>query len=184
MKGLRYWSAVLMAGLLISCSAAQRLPNAAYSGDLEQVKRLIAQGANPHQHDNRYGRTAIHMAAMQGYLDIIKYLLSQGVEVQTQDTNGLTALHLAVWKGRLASTKYLVSQGADINGNRNKGKFTPLHISVIANHTDIAEWLLTASAGINAKTSSGKTPQNLAAEYRRHEIIDLFRQYEKAVLSR
>ncbi len=127
MKGLRYWPAVLMASLLISCSAAQRLPNAAYSGDLEQVKCLIAQGISLSQHDNRHGRTAIHMAAMQGHVDIIRYLLSQGVEIQVQDINGLTALHLAVWKGRLASVKYLVSQGADINGHRNKNKFTLLN---------------------------------------------------------
>ena len=43
-------------------------------------------------------RTALRGAAFNGHLDVIKYLISQGDEVNVHDKDGWTALHSAAQK--------------------------------------------------------------------------------------
>jgi hypothetical protein len=43
-------------------------------------------------------QTALHKAALNGHLDIVKYLLPQKAEVHSKDADGWTALHNACSK--------------------------------------------------------------------------------------
>ena len=44
------------------------------------------------------GRTALHGAAMQGYDNVIKFLVAQGADLTAQDKDGFTALDVALGK--------------------------------------------------------------------------------------
>ena len=58
----------------------------------------------------------------QGHLDVTKYLISQGAEVNKGDNDGRTALPCsASQEGHLDVTKYLISQGAEVNKGDNDG---------------------------------------------------------------
>ena len=55
-----------------------------------------------------------YSAAKSGHLDVTKYLISQGAEVNEGDKEGRTALHHAVQNGYLDVVKVLTSRRSTI----------------------------------------------------------------------
>jgi glutaminase len=62
---------------------------AASQGDLNEVRGLIAGGAEPGAADYD-GRTPLHLAAAEGQLDVVRYLLAAGADPQPVDRWGGT----------------------------------------------------------------------------------------------
>lgn len=62
---------------------------AAHQGDLEEIKNLIAQGANK-DIVGIFECTSIMIAARQKHYEVVKYLLEQGVRLDQKDKNGRT----------------------------------------------------------------------------------------------
>jgi ankyrin repeat protein len=60
------------------------------------------------------GETALHLAAGEGHLEIVKLLLEHGADVNAK-TAYETALHLAAGEGHLEIVKLLLEHGADVN---------------------------------------------------------------------
>ncbi|MEQ1692895.1 MAG: ankyrin repeat domain-containing protein [Gemmatimonas sp.] len=86
---------------------------AAGVGSLERVQALFA-GAN---HAAREG--AFIVAAQQGHLAIVRFLLDSGVDVNASD--GMTALHNACAGGHLALADLLIVRGADLEALNEYG---------------------------------------------------------------
>lgn len=61
-------------------------------GDVEQVEQLLRQGVDPNQHDED-GYSALHAAAENDHLNVVKLLISQGAELEYRSS--YTALELA-----------------------------------------------------------------------------------------
>lgn len=53
------------------------------------------------------GYTALHNAAISGYLDVARYLITRGVNINAKDNDGRTALHHAVIHYKLHMVKFL-----------------------------------------------------------------------------
>ncbi|HNH74221.1 MAG TPA: glutaminase, partial [Candidatus Obscuribacter sp.] len=64
---------------------------AAAEGDVGEMRRLVAKGVSPDQADYD-GRTALHLAASEGKLEAVKYLLDLHVNRACLDRWGNTAL--------------------------------------------------------------------------------------------
>jgi uncharacterized protein len=62
---------------------------------------------------NAEGRTALHLAAMRGYLDKVTLLVQAGADVNAQTCDGETPLMDAAQCGRSAVVKFLLDRGAD-----------------------------------------------------------------------
>ena len=61
------------------------------------------------------GTSVLHVAALNGHLEIVEYLLEQGAD-RDHPTNGIqTPLHLAALAGQLKVAQCLMTYGADIN---------------------------------------------------------------------
>lgn len=88
-----------------------RVFNAATDGDLNTIIRAVEQGANIHTYHEEEGAPLI-MAAWNGRLNVIGYLLAQGANVNAQEGEPLIG---AARNGHLSVVKYLVIQGADVN---------------------------------------------------------------------
>ena len=56
-----------------------------------------------------------------GHLDVTKYLISQGADVNRRDNERWTALHFAAQEGHHDVTEYLIIQGAEVNKGDNVG---------------------------------------------------------------
>jgi ankyrin repeat protein len=118
---------------------ATPLMRAAFSGDLELVKLLLAKGADPNIRSKDY-ETMLEAAAglgfIQGYskgkpaaerLEVVKLFVGLGADVNAADDYGITALMVAANMGDVAIIQYLVDKGADLGaydlGKKNDGAF-------------------------------------------------------------
>ena len=60
------------------------LHHAADNGDVAEVRRLLAAGADVNCKTNR-AETALHLAARRGHVDIVRLLLDHGADIDAQD---------------------------------------------------------------------------------------------------
>lgn len=64
---------------------------------------------------DKYGRTALHEAALVSEVETVKMLIDVGADVNIQDKLGDTALHEAAYYDRDENVKALIEGGADVN---------------------------------------------------------------------
>jgi len=74
---------------------AVQLLNAVFHQDMEQIKRLINFGVSVNDKDYD-GRTALHIAASEGFVDVVEYLLDANADVNAIDRFGGSPLADAV----------------------------------------------------------------------------------------
>uniref|UniRef100_A0A663FKD5 Uncharacterized protein n=1 Tax=Aquila chrysaetos chrysaetos TaxID=223781 RepID=A0A663FKD5_AQUCH len=111
---------------------------------------------------NSSSETLLHVAAANGHLTIMEYLISKGAKIDVKDKKGRTPLHGAAEKGHAESAEVLIEKGADFS---IKTPFvTPLHIASQRGNTDVAQQLLYHKANVNVKDKESKTPLHFAAE--------------------
>ena len=82
-------------------------------------------------------------ACKSGDLEAVKYLVSQGVDVQT-DNN--LAVQCASENGHLEDVKYLVSQGADVTANGNYA----VQFASENGHLEVVKYLVSQGADVTA----------------------------------
>jgi ankyrin repeat protein len=99
--------------------------NAAYKGDVEMVKKILASGPDPDIRD-ALGGTALHNAMFQDNLEVIKLLLDYGFDINAAAaSNGYTPLHYCVWANNIPAMKLLLAYQADRTIKAKNG-LTPL----------------------------------------------------------
>jgi ankyrin repeat protein len=118
---------------------ATALMRAAFAGDTELVKLLLAHGANPHiQSSDRETNlmAACGLAFINGYhrqrpsterLEVVKLMVNLGEDVNHADGYGITPLMAAANFGDINIVRYLIDKGADLSahdlGKKNDGNF-------------------------------------------------------------
>ncbi|XP_003474879.1 protein phosphatase 1 regulatory subunit 12B isoform X6 [Cavia porcellus] len=83
------------------------------SGDTEEVKKLLARGADINT-VNVDGLTALHQACIDENLDMVKFLVENRANVNQQDNEGWTPLHAAASCGYLNIAEYFINHGASV----------------------------------------------------------------------
>ena len=109
--------------------------------------------------------TLLHYAAAGNgaNVEVLKYLVSRGADVNAKSDGGASPLHWAATHNtNVEVLKYLVSQGADI-GVKTEDGISPLHSAAYNSNVEIMKYLASQGADINAKTKEGWTPLHEAA---------------------
>jgi len=137
------------------------LCDAAEKGDVAEIERLVAAGANPNavRHDFEDEYYPIERAAVNGHIAAIAALLKAGAHVDRENSYMTTALMLAAWYARTDSVVALIDAGADVNHVNNNGE-TALHYSTINGHVGATRVLLEAGAEIEVSDTWGGRPSN------------------------
>ncbi len=80
------------------------------AGDVELLKRLLAEeGVDVDQADDE-GRTALHFAAGYGEHDCMRALIEAGAKLDAVDNNKNTPLHYAAGYGQAESCTMLIEK--------------------------------------------------------------------------
>ena len=93
---------------LLSTLRESRKRNAQLRWTNEQVKAFVNT-------QNRFGQTALHLAAASRKDAIVEMLLETDIDLELGDNNGYKALHLAVLDRNDAIVGLLVKRGANVN---------------------------------------------------------------------
>ncbi|MCM2321724.1 MAG: ankyrin repeat domain-containing protein [Oligoflexia bacterium] len=101
--------------------ATEQFFSAAKKGNVSVVKALIAKKAVDPNFTLDKGNTVLMYAAANGHTRLVKYLLSQRVNVNARDPNGTTALMWAVYKGHTEVVNILLKSRADTFIRRDDG---------------------------------------------------------------
>ncbi|ESO09121.1 hypothetical protein HELRODRAFT_169062 [Helobdella robusta] len=85
------------------------------SGDTDAVVRFLDSGKVDVHVCNSNGLNALHLAAKDGYVDIVNELIRRKCVVDSKSKKGNTALHVASLAGQLEVVMLLIDHGADVN---------------------------------------------------------------------
>ena len=154
----------------------QKLCNASFGGNVEEVRHLLSIGVNPNCRESDHLRlTPLIKAAWRNRKDIVKLLLDRGADPNMGDANGTTPLILAHNKGHPAVIELLLGAGADINKANNMGS-TVLHEAAARwDNLGYVQMLLEAGADPNVENRSGVTPLSIALRDRDSSGYDGYR---------
>ena len=83
---------------------------------LEECRLLIESGANVNDKDNN-SMTALMLASIKGYENIVKLLIESGTNVNEKNYDGYTALMWASINGHKNIVKLLIESGANLVKN-------------------------------------------------------------------
>ncbi len=110
---------------------------ATLDGNLSRMRWLHLAGAKVDARSNL--GNPLSLAAGEGKLDTVRYLLDEGANVNARELKGHTALAEAAYYGRVDVVKELLLHGADINAVSSEG--TALDIAVARKNTAAADLL-------------------------------------------
>lgn len=77
------------------------------------VQKLIKAGASTETRDTVSRFTALHYAAKEGFVDLVKILIDEGADINATNKISQTALHFACFQNDENTARYLLSKGAD-----------------------------------------------------------------------
>ena len=79
---------------------------------------------------------ALFFASVFNQINVVKFLLEQGVDVNSTFQHNQTGLHIASWRGHYEMVKLLIEHGADPTIQETQHDSTPIGWADHAGHTE------------------------------------------------
>ncbi len=139
---------------------------AAFLGQADVVRLLLADQDVDVNKANANGCTALHLASLKCYVKVVRLLLArQDVEPNQAIANGATALYVASQGGHVEVVRLLLArQGVEVNKNLQDGS-TALIIASDCGHVEIVRLLLARQGvEVNQATKLGYSALILASQ--------------------
>ena len=137
--------------VLVGCGPS--LYEAAEEGKINEVKRLLADGADVNAKTDSFLETPLHFATENGQKEVAIILIDKNADFNAKAKWDKTPLHGAAKTGRSALAKILIEAGADLNPKDFENK-TPLDEAIKYDHSEVADLL---------RKHGGKTKDELNA---------------------
>ena len=148
---------------------------AAQSGRTSIVKYFIEIQKIPLESKDLEEKTPLHNA---GNVDIAKYLIEKGADIEAKDKDGNTPLNTrAIFcvgdnipaQPEIDIAKYLIDMGAQIETKNFRGE-TPLHTAAECNFAQMVKYLIERGAQVNTINLRNETPFDLADQNRHFKV--------------
>lgn len=135
------------------------------SPDINEVRDLIARGANVNETDDA-GNTPLILAAVRD-ADITALLLERGAVVNVATKTGVTPFFMAVMSAATTqkssgAMQLLLDAGADINAAVEAG-VTPLMLCVSLDNSNLVRWLIERGADTTLEKPDGTTARMMGS---------------------
>lgn len=147
-------------------------------GDETSIKLLLSTGVDVNSR-NAEDRTVLHLAAGNGFLNIVELLHSKGASVFLADKYGMDALMWAAWFGHTHVITFLLKVGANIK-IKNKTGVSFLHAGCAGGYLNVIELLAEYESefDINTTDENGRTALHYCITYDKPDALSCLLQYE------
>ena len=133
--------------------AESELHTAAWNGNLEEVKSIVAKGVDVNWIDSA-GESAVFGAAAWGHSEVVAYLLLVGARIDFHEPlSGFTPLHWAA-KSNIETIQTLVNAGADASAPDKFGRL-PVDIAHESGKGEHVAYLKTIGPEIESRRKKG-----------------------------
>lgn len=151
---------------------------AAQTGNLKKVQKIIKGGYAVDTRDV-FNDTVLMHASAGNHIDVMKYLIDQGADVNAVGDGGLSPiLHASVLRIRMNAIKYLIKRGANINAKDMTGMTVLMYVSE-AGFLNFTKYLVEHGADITA-TKKGRTAADLALANGHPKVFKYLNRLAKA----
>jgi len=158
------------------------LPHMSHNNTLINTETM-----SPPEKDTRYHKrrkiSALHYAAIKGDADTAQVLISNGMHVDTADTDNCTPFHYAISHNVTNMIKLFMNNKANINNVCNAGE-TSLHHAVRSGLMTKALFLLNHGANINTKDANGDTALFTSSAAGHTHVVKLLLAYNADINER
>jgi RNA polymerase sigma factor (sigma-70 family) len=171
-----------LADLLYDAGVEPEFHEAAAIGDLARVQRALAKAPDVLDAYSAEGFPAIALAAHFGHVEVMRWLIGQGADVDRVAAHRLavTPLHAALFGRQVEAARLLIESGADVTAARGgsgwkRAGWTALHYAAGMGFGTLVLPLLDRGADPSRADEERKTPLDVAIDANHHDIADVLR---------
>ena len=158
----------------------ERLVQFAAQGDATVVELLLEAGVHVGAADPRRRVTALHNAAAQGHVRLVRQLLERHADPDAADWEGNTPLINAAYFGQVEVVKILVAHGARLD-IRSIGGATVLSAAVYSGKEPLLAWLMAQPAAASLSADIRDAAAAIAIRSQRLAMAAMIRQARPAI---
>ncbi len=153
----------VQSGVVVMSGPGDPLVAAVYNGEVREVTRLLATGADVNVLDTEYDSTPLAVAVSKGHSRLVKILLNAGAEVNAKNSSGQTALMSLSSETTARIIWELIDAGAKVDLQDNSKKTALIHAAGYAD-VKVLKALLDAGAPVDARDEDERTALMTAAD--------------------
>lgn len=159
---------------LVHCSHAPKMADIEDGPESCKLKAQLIEGEK-----KEICKNPIMEAVFRGDVEKVKHLISSGENIQSKDSLGLSYLHLAAAVGNSEMIEVLVKAGLPVNAKMGKKGSTPAHSAVSWGKVASLQALLRLGADLDIRNADGMTPEALARDLKKKEVLGFFYSLKK-----
>jgi ankyrin repeat protein len=147
------------------------MSEAAFNGNIREMKLLLQRGAKVTQEDRRH-RTPLHFAAFNHQVDACRWLIQQGADVNAaNNSNGFSPLFAACEMDDLEVVKVHALPGCPMHSYRAQ-----VDAAAQGDRCAATQVLVESNADLTLKSREGHTPYHHAMRHNRTRTADYLRE--------
>ena len=175
--------------------ARKSLIDAAKTGDLKEIRRVLNLREDAVHLRNSHHNTALRSAVGAGQLEAAKLLVAHGADVHQVNHGGSSLMEAAVYSGNPGTVHWLGHSGLEIGilelsaigdlagvvsflesdptltNQRDRRGLSALHHAARCGHVELIEALIERGADMHAANRHGHSPLSIAVEQRQLESV-------------
>ncbi|XP_071041937.1 serine/threonine-protein phosphatase 6 regulatory ankyrin repeat subunit B-like [Parasteatoda tepidariorum] len=121
--------------------------------------------------------TLLNLAAECGHLDLVKFLINEGADLNVIGSFGSKPIHIAAYYGHLHIVKYFIQRDEKLLTDRGWANMSLLHYAAGEGQTEVVKYLIEKGIDVNDECDDGFRPIHFAVKFNHEEVIKVLLNY-------